>query len=415
MRDHRESPVSQTTKTIEASLPYLITQPTDQFRLGDYLLENFADQQWTEFRAAVAFVKQSGMRHIADALHDFSARSRVRLSVGVDCRGTSVEGLTSLLNAVARHGEVWVFHNENDSTFHPKVYLFKNDVAAIAAVGSGNLTGGGLFANYEASLVVPMNLAEQSDRELLAQLEATLDAWCDENNGTARKLDEQLLRALVEQGYVVTEAQSRAKEKRGRGEIGGGDQEAGQQALFRSVDVPRAPAQARRGGRQPADIAEELSADIRAGYKGFVMILKQTDAGVGQTGSGTARRSPEIFVPLAARDFAPEFWGWRDLFLEDTVRAGKWDRQGVRVRLGSQTIEVNMMTWPIRHDFRLRSETLRSAGKVDDVLRLERAPEGADFDYYAEIIPQGTSQYDYYIGLCDHPVRNSEKRWGYYL
>ena len=41
----------------------------------------------------------------------------------------------------------------------------------------------------------------------------------------------------------------------------------------------------------------------------FLMTLQRTDVGVGQTTTGTSRRSPEIFVPLSARDAAPALLG----------------------------------------------------------------------------------------------------------
>ncbi len=84
------------------------------------------------------------------------------------------------------------------------------------------------------------------------------------------------------------------------------------------------------------------------------------------------------------------------------------------MRIGGEVIEVNMMTWPDKHDFRLRSEALRSAGNVGDILRLERAPAEADFQYYAEVIPSGTSQFDRFAALCTLAVRNSQKLFGYY-
>jgi hypothetical protein len=73
-----------------------------------------------------------------------------------------------------------------------------------------------------------------------------------------------------------------------------------------------------------------------------------------------------------------------------------------------------MMTWPDKHDFRLRNATLRDAGVVEDILRIEEAPAGNPYDYYAEVIPKGSSDYAKYRGICANPVRNSNKRWGYY-
>ena len=129
-----------------------IAQPLGQVRLGEFLLAHLADPRWTVFRAAVAFVKRSGTRYVRQALQEFSRRAEVRISVGVDLCGTSREGLTDLL-ALAPGG-VFVYRNSGPYTFHPKVYLFKSATHADVLTGSGNLTGGGLFTNYEASLAV---------------------------------------------------------------------------------------------------------------------------------------------------------------------------------------------------------------------------------------------------------------------
>lgn len=62
----------------------------------------------------------------------------------------------------------------------------------------------------------------------------------------------------------------------------------------------------------------------------------------------------------------------------------------------------------------MRSESIRSAGNIGDILRLERADGGGGFSYYIEVIPQGTTHYNEYLALCLNEVRNSEKKWGYY-
>lgn len=45
---------------------------------------------------------------------------------------------------------------------------------------------------------------------------------------------------------------------------------------------------------------------------------------------------------------------------------------------------------------------------------MEKADEGQDFVYYVEIIPPGTTSYDYYKALSTEPTPNSDKLWGYY-
>ncbi len=45
---------------------------------------------------------------------------------------------------------------------------------------------------------------------------------------------------------------------------------------------------------------------------------------------------------------------------------------------------------------------------------MEKAIPGAGYEYYAEVIPQGTSQHPVYLAICINSVRNSEKKFGYY-
>ncbi|MCA8082050.1 hypothetical protein [Burkholderia cepacia] len=100
----------------------LTLQPNGASRLGDVLAQSFADPQWSEFRAAIAFVKRSGTKHIRVPLAAFAQRGgQVKFSAGIDAGGTSREGLEDLLAAIGETGELYVFKNANSSTFHPKI------------------------------------------------------------------------------------------------------------------------------------------------------------------------------------------------------------------------------------------------------------------------------------------------------
>ena len=382
-----------------------VHQPSSTNRLGDYLQDNLS-KPWTHFRAAAAFVKRSGTRHIAAALARFSRTGDIEIVVGIDQRGTSAEGLQDLLDAVLPKGRVIVFHNRMPLTFHPKVYLFKSPTAADIIVGSGNLTEGGLFTNYEAAFRLILDLTNLEQAATLQSIERVLDSWADPSTGTAIPLDSALLAQLTAAGLVPLEAL--AAPESGESERGGGAARNASpffsaRAEFRAPPAPN---------RDQSPAAPTSFPAFRA--IGFVMTLQRTDVGVGQTTSGTSRRSPEIFIPLAARDANPEFWDWPERFVSDTQKSGKFDRQGVPMRLGGEVISVNMMTWPDKRDFRLRSEALRSAGDIGDILRMEKATPGADYEYYVEVVPQGTIQYPVYLALCRHSVRNSRKTFGYY-
>ena len=400
-----------------------IAQPDYGSRLGDILISNFRNPRWNSFQGAVAFVKRSGTKHLKGCLREFVQRGRMRLSVGIAFRGSSKEGLADLLDATEEGGEIWVSHNENPSTFHPKVYLFRGESSGDLLVGSGNLTEGGLFTNYEATLRVPLDLGRKEDCQIVQQVEGILDRWADESGGFSKRLTLDLLHRLEERGYVLSEA---AAFRGRRGHEEGIEEASGSPSvppspLFPRIGVRRAPP-APAPEHTPEEVHEEYlefrepeRAPAQEGiYRGFVMTLQRTDVGSGQVTEGTARRSPELFIPLAARDEDPQFWGWPGQFVPDPERPGKMDRIGVSVRLGGDLLSVNMMTWPVKHDFRLRCEALRRAGRIGDVLRLERADGSAGFTYYAEIVPQGTDQFSHFLQLCSHAVRNSQKRWGYY-
>lgn len=399
----------------EPRVRILLSQPHGQ-RLGDQLLQRLRDPAWEVFRAAVAFVKRSGMNHLLNELRAFAARSQVRMAVGVDLGGTSLEGLSALLDCLEGQGNIWVVHNENGSTFHPKLYLFKSRDRAEIIVGSGNLTEGGLFDNYEASIAVSLNLADAEDQAFLAQVEAVLDGYEDETSGTSIRLTRDTLDRLTVEGYLPPEAYSRRAEE-GAPELAPEEDEP-DAGLFERVPVPappRVPARAAAatapapvgGGAVVAPAAPAGQASV------FYMTLMRTDAGTGQTTAGTQRRSPEVFIPLAARDFAPTFWDWPTGFAADATEAGKLDRFGVQMLIGTATESVTMTYFPHRHEFRLRSEPLRSAGAIGDILRIEKTDGSRGYQYIATVIPQGTAQYAAALAKCVNQVKASRKVWGY--
>jgi HKD family nuclease len=399
----------------------LIIHPFGEQTLGGYLKELFANESkaFHTFQAAVAFAKISGVQHIREELREFVVRGGfARMVIGIDQHGTSQEALSALMEAVGEGGEIWINHDEAQFiSFHPKVYLFEGEQSALLIIGSGNLTQGGLFTNDEASGVYSLDAENLADMETLAYIKSALDNWCNPQNKTALLLNESLLEKLVAEGYVLPEAALRPEIAT---EAAASDE---------STDEDRAERKPRRrrlfgrltGRKRPRRVAKRSKVSVASkkaparAVQGFVMTLMKTDVGTGQTTPDAGRRSPEIFIPLTARDMFPKFWRWPDSFVEDPGRENKLDRRGVKMRLGGEIINVNMMTWPVKHDFRLRSEALRSAGQIGDILRIERMEPGGDYEYYVEIIPQKTSDYEEYLALCTHKTKGKSKRvWGYY-
>ena len=346
----------------------LLSQHQDARSLSDYLVEHLRDPSWTVFRAAVAFAKRSGVKYLRQDLPPFARRGTVKLSIGVSLRGTSREALSDLL-ALADPGEVWIFHDENGPTFHPKVYLFKNDRRADLLVGSGNLTEGGLVSNYEASLASSLDLSTRDGRQLLAEAESMLDSYCDRTDGAARRLDAVLLDQLFQRGYVpATDAAARPLDENVRPRSPTGASPSG--GLFQRSQhrQRRTRLTTRQPPAPPAALPvtqQEPSPPIASiAPNAFVMTLRRTDVGRGQTTPGTQRRSAEVFIPLEAVRAQPEFWRWREAFVQRRTKAGHthWFRDAVPFRIGNDQFLVNMMESTTKHDLRLRSETLRSSG-----------------------------------------------------
>ena len=91
----------------------------------------------------------------------------VRLFVGVDLHGTSLEALDALLGAGI---ETYVVYSPNSVLFHPKVYVIEGPKKTRAIIGSSNLTRGGLFQNVEASVSVVFDNDDEEGSEFLSEV-----------------------------------------------------------------------------------------------------------------------------------------------------------------------------------------------------------------------------------------------------
>ena len=378
----------------------VIYQPWGNARLGDCLRQALS-RDWTHFRAAVAFVKQSGTRHLVPSLTAFAKRGHVDIIVGIDHHGSTAEALRDLLEAVSPRGRMIVFHNALHHTYHPKVYLFKSPHAAEVIIGSGNLTEGGLYTNYEASVRLQLDLTRSDHRTFLRSVDEALDAWSDPHSGNALLLNENILADLSTSGLVPSEAHQSFSHPTPHSSSAVAE---GAQPLFASRSAPSPP---------PRNIQAPRTAtpDDSPSRQGFVMTLQRTDTGHGQVTPGTSARSPEIFIPLKARNANPAFWQWPDAFEHSDKQS---DRTDVPMRFMGEVIIVNMMCWHPKHDFRLRHPQLRDAGHVNDILCIETADPADRYDYAVAVIRSSSPDYSRWLAMCNHSVPNSQKRFGYY-
>lgn len=218
----------------------LITEHQLGRRLGDFL-QNGLNSEAASFRGAVAFLRASGMAHLKPLISNFSSTRSFELIVGVDLKGTTVEGLTMLKDSLHQHGRAFIFHNSGSSTFHPKLFYFRYPESTDLYVGSGNFTAGGLFTNHESGLVLTLGRGE-TESGLLAQVDDSLDRWSIKAGASSRLLDQTLIDELVNCGLVVTEAQARAAFSRNQASQASKPSTAPHGApLFGALSVPSAP------------------------------------------------------------------------------------------------------------------------------------------------------------------------------
>src|SRR5208337_4497603 len=132
----------------------LYNQPL-ALRFGTELLRHI-DPVWDQLDIAVAWVRASGMDYLSGRFANFLRHGgALSIIVGIDLENTTREGLQALLD-LEQYGacETFVYHNEADSVFHPKLYLWRNEEEARLIVGSNNITQSGLYINVEAGLQV---------------------------------------------------------------------------------------------------------------------------------------------------------------------------------------------------------------------------------------------------------------------
>lgn len=436
-----------------------IAHPNDAFRVGDFLNQGLADEKWTEFRAAVAFVKRSGTRHINHALKAFNARAstRVRISIGVDKGGTSFEGATDLLDSVGTKGQVWVFKNPN-ALYHPKIYLFKNEYSADVIVGSVNLTQGGLYENYEGSVRAQLDLTDENDKNFLFAIESALDFWSiPTSDKVCLPLTEPLLGVLAMCGDLPTENESSTAEK--AIQIAKKAEHQGQSPFgsLKTKSAPKIPKQP----KQPKQLASATSSTTLSGAESgtvssvvpltFGMTFQETDIGVGKKnkrkdGSDKQGRSPEIFIPILALDLKPIFWGWFDKYnpdpskyVADTSWASKlknkeWiakkqaktrlkprpldklDWNNVAIQLFGHTTLSDATIWfnPKKTDIRMRHPDFRAMASVDDIMIVRQGVIGSGYEYLIQVIPKNDPNYATFLARLTHTVPHSLKKIGYF-
>jgi HKD family nuclease len=190
-------------------------EPLSEKAVGNVLMKCFSDTDFNSFTAISAFATISGVKGISKFISEATHLKNNLIVVGVNEKVTSKEALEEIIKI--ENTNSYVFYANNNSIFHPKIYLFEGNLKSILIIGSSNLTGRGLFTNIEASLQVSIDNNIDKDRKIIEQLKQYFKGLFEQTDENLKIISSELIDNLVKSGIVPTEAQqkeSRAKSKK---------------------------------------------------------------------------------------------------------------------------------------------------------------------------------------------------------
>lgn len=180
----------------------ILNQPF-QGQLGNVLIDKIDNSNFSNLTIFSAFAKNSGVLRLKSSLEKFKKTGgNIKAFIGIDLDGTSYE---ALLNLFSFCDELYVIHSENMSTtYHSKIYLLENDTAAWCAIGSNNLTGGGLWTNFESTSIQEYSLPTQKNE--LDNIYTIIDKYSDASYVCSTKITSiDDINTLLDSNYISKE------------------------------------------------------------------------------------------------------------------------------------------------------------------------------------------------------------------
>ena len=324
----------------------------------------------TSFRAAVGYASEDGVRRLANALRELIKRGgTAEVIVGLNqATGQTVDALRCLVEICGETG-VYVFYDRRAPTFHPKVYaLIERSGKGHLWVGSSNLTGAGLAANYECNfhLVIEPGVTDSVSTEID-------DFFTSIRSRTyCRPATSELLDRISELSLADAATVDSRLSRETRRQL---------DALFR-------PAAARRP---------------RISRPAFIMVLANNDV------SGR-RGEPYFLVPIAARDRNPQFWGWP--FRRRHGYNDPTNPINAEVNIEGRTVTENRRMYFVegRTEFRFVSPAIYRLGTsyAGSLLLIEGLAAG----YKLTLVPRGDRRFSGLLRYATN-ISSNQKMWGY--
>ncbi|HET7121746.1 MAG TPA: phospholipase D family protein [Solirubrobacterales bacterium] len=185
---------------------------------GAFLAGALEDDAISRLTIVVAWARFGGLRRFQSDFTAFRKRGgKLRVILGIDEGIATIPGLSL---AIEMADEAYVFHDRGSRTFHPKVYFAEGVDKALLLVGSSNLTAGGLYSNYEASLEAEFALPAEKDEPALVDASEFVAKLLSDDQ-LCLPLDATLLQRLIDSPrYAISAREDRRSSRRRPKELG---------------------------------------------------------------------------------------------------------------------------------------------------------------------------------------------------
>jgi hypothetical protein len=182
----------------------------DEDTAGAFLAGALTRTGVSSLTIVVAWARFGGLRRFKAELEAFrNGGGELRVVLGIDEEVATRPGLMLAVDLATR---AYVFHDRQARTFHLKLYLAEGPDMASLLVGSSNMTAGGLFSNYEASLEAEFELPGEETAEALVGARGYVTKLLEDEE-LCLPLDHELVERLVADPRYAVSARERRQRK----------------------------------------------------------------------------------------------------------------------------------------------------------------------------------------------------------
>ncbi|MFL5898018.1 MAG: hypothetical protein ACJ76D_06090 [Solirubrobacterales bacterium] len=280
-----------------------------------------------------AWMRFGGLRRLKPDIESFRERGgALRLILGIDEGVATRPGLLLALNIA---DEAFVFHDRSGRTFHPKVYLGEGRKGAWLLVGSSNVTAGGLFSNYEASLEAYFEFPTDRDAAALLGVQEWIRLLLGDRD-LCLPLDQNLVDQLCASSrYLVADGEKRRAASSGSH----GDPDLFGSSVHSKGPVPGLPVEARTEREEMEGV--EMTAENAPSPAGAVLAWSKTLSKSDAQHPTNPSTNPLGNVRLTKGN-SP--YDWRIWFREELFAEEEWqqrtDRMGNPIEVASVSFLV---------------------------------------------------------------------------